>query len=323
VTHSAFLLFLQRSRPVLLQRLLQAAIVTLLVCSLCFLIVQQLPGDIAFRLAAGRYGYDYVNGAVADAVRLELGLDLPAWKQFIGWLGQLASGDLGVSQVTGNRISEELRMQFADTLELASVALLLATLIGLPIGVLSGLRPHGWLDRMTLAWTVAARALPAFLFGLILIVVFSVQLGWLPAAGHDEEGHLLLPALTLSMGLAGLTARIVRDNVIQVTQSEYYRFALTKGLTPAYVFLHHGLRNIGVTLITYAGMQLILLLEGVVVVESLFAWPGIGHALVHAVFWRDVPMIQGCALLMAWLFVGLNMLVDFACLAVDPRGRHD
>ena len=305
------------------QRFVQFVLVTLLVCSLCFLIVQQLPGDVAFRIAAGRYGYDYVTAEAAEAVRRELGLDQPAWRLFVGWVGQTLSGDLGVSQVTGGSVATELGEHFHHTLELALSALALAMLIGLPVGVLSGLRPGGWLDRLTLVWTVAARALPAFLFGLLLILVFSVHLGWVPAAGHEEGGTLLLPAITLAVGLAGLTARIVRDNVVQVTGSEYYRFALYKGLSPATVFLRHGLRNIGVTSITYAGMQLILLLEGVVVVESLFAWPGLGHALVHAVFWRDVPMIQGCALMMAWLFVGMNTLVDLACLAIDPRGRRE
>lgn len=311
------------SRRIAGQRLVQFVLVTLVVCSLCFLIVQQLPGDVAFRIAAGRYGYDYVTADAAEAVRRELGLDLPAWQQFVRWVGRTLSGDFGVSLVTGVGVATELGEHLRNTFELALSSLFLAMLVGLPVGVLSGLRPGGGLDRLTLAWTVAARALPAFMFGLLLILVFSVHLEWFPVAGNEEGGTLLLPTITLAAGLAGLMARIVRDNVIQVTASEYYRFALYKGLSPASVFFRHGLRNIGVTSITYAGMQLILLLEGVVVVESLFAWPGLGHALVHSVFWRDVPMIQGCALMMAWLFVGMNTVTDLACLAIDPRGRRE
>ena len=311
---------LAQGTAIVAQRGLQFTLVTLLVCSLCFIIVQQLPGDMAFRLAAGRHGYDHVTAEIAESVRQELGLHLPSLEQFYRWLLPLLNGELGVSLVTGRTITEELGSQFVPTLKLAATALLIALALGLPLGVASGLKPHGVIDRLTLGLTLLARAMPAFLFGLVLIIVVSVHLGWLPAAGHGEENNILLPALSLALGLAGLTARVVRDNVIQVTQSDYYRFALTKGLSPRRVFFSHGLCNIGVTTLTYAGMQLILLLEGVVVVETLFAWPGIGHALVHAVFWRDVPMIQGCALVMAWLFVTLNMLVDLTCLRLDPRG---
>lgn len=305
------------------QRVTQFVLVTLLVCALCFLIVQQLPGDVAFRIAAGRYGYDYVTAEAAEAVRYELGLDAPAWLQFARWVGRTLFGDLGVSLVSGSSVAGELWEHLYQTFQLALAASILSMLVGLPVGVLSGLRPGSWLDRLTLVWTVAVRAMPAFMLGLLLVLVFSVHFGWVPAAGNEEGGTLLLPAITLAAGLAGMTARIVRDSVIQVTGSGYYRFAQYKGLPPATVFLRHGLRNVGVTSVTYAGMQLILLLEGVVVVESLFAWPGLGHALVHSVFWRDVPMIQGCALMMAWLFVGMNTLIDLACLAIDPRGPRE
>ena len=222
--------------------------------------------------------------------------------------------------MSGGAVLEEIGHHLGATLQLAAASVALALALGLPLGLASGLRPGGWADRLTLLASVALRALPPFLLGLMLMLGLSVQLGWVPAAGHGEDGNLLLPALTLGLGLCGLTARIVRDSVLAVVQSDYYRFALTKGLSPWRAFWRHGLRNIGVTVVAYAGVQLVLLIEGVVVVESLFAWPGIGHALVHAVFWRDVPMIQGCTLLLAWLFVLLNTLTDLLCLAIDPRG---
>ena len=167
------------------------------------------------------------------------------------------------------------------------------------------------------------RALPPFLLGLVLMVLLSVELGWVSAAGHGEGHNLWLPALTLGLGLSGVLARVVRESVLGVVQSDYYRFALTKGLSPVRVFWRHGLRNIGVSVIAYTGVQLVLLIEGVVVVESLFAWPGIGHALVHAIFWRDVPMVQGTVLVLAALFVLLNTLTDLLCLAIDPRGPKE
>ena len=316
-------IFLGGLGRILTQRVLQALVVSLLVAALCFLIVQQLPGDMAFRIAAGRYGYDYVNAAAAESVRQELGLHLPAWQQFGQWLQQLASGDLGQSLVTGAAVIDDIALQLGATIQLSLVAMGLSLLLGLPLGIASGLYPGCWPDRLVLGWSVAMRALPPFLLGLVLMLGLAVQLGWLPVAGHGEEESIILPALTLGLGLSGLMARIVRDSVVRVVQSDYYRFALTKGLSPRTVFWRHGLRNIGVTVVSYASVQLILLIEGVVVVESLFAWPGIGHALVHAIFWRDVPMIQGCTLVLAWLFVLMNTATDVLCLAIDPRGSAE
>ncbi|MFM4865447.1 ABC transporter permease [Aeromonas caviae] len=190
--------------------------------------------------------------------------------------------------------------------------------LALPLGSLSALRPGGWCDRLTLGWSVLMRALPPFLLGLVLMVMLSVELGWVSAAGHGE-----VPALTLGLGLSGVLSRVVRESVLTVVQSGYYRFALTKGLSPARVFWRHGLRNTGVSIIAYTSVQLVLLIEGGVVVESLFAWPGIGHALVHAIFWRDIPMVQGTVLVLAELFVLLNTLTDLLCLAIDPRGPKE
>ena len=303
------------------QRLVQALLVALLVAGLCFLMVQSLPGDLAFRIAAGRYGYDYVTAEAANAVRSELGLAGSALSRFADWLGALLQGDLGSSLVTGTPVASEVAHHLGATLSLAVAAVALALVVALPLGSLSALRPGGWCDRLTLGWSVLMRALPPFLLGLVLMVLLSVELGWVSAAGHGEGSNLLLPALTLGLGLSGVLSRVVRESVLTVVQSGYYRFALTKGLSPARVFRRHGLRNSGVSVIAYTGVQLVLLI--VVVVESLFAWPGIGHALVHAIFWRDIPMVQGTVLVLAALFVLLNTLTDLLCLAIDPRGPKE
>lgn len=306
---------------VLRQRAIQAAAVVLLVSTACFAIVQSLPGDIAFRIAAGRYGYDQVTAASADTVRAELGLDRPAWQQLLDWLGNLMTLDLGTSLVTGASIAGELGLYLSSSLQLAAAALALALAAGATVGALAAARPGGILDRITTLWVSAARALPPFLLGLVLILLFSVHLGVLPAAGHGEASNIVLPAATLAVGLSGLFARVTRDTVVQIRQSEYVGFAATKGLGERLVFLRHVLRNTGVTLIAYLGVQMLILIEGVVVVESLFAWPGLGHALVHAIFWRDIPMIQATALALALLVVVLNTVVDFGSLALDPRPR--
>lgn len=313
-----------RSSPtirILRHRLLQAVSVSLLVSTLCFLVVQSLPGDIAFRIAAGRYGYDQVNAASADAVRAELGLDRPAWQQLFAWVADLARLDLGTSLVTGGRVVDELSYHLGATLQLAAAALALAFLAGVAIGTAAASRPGGALDRLTTVWVTASRALPPFLLGLLLILVFSVQLGLLPAVGHGSAGNVVLPAATLAVGLSGLFARVTRDTVVEIRQSDHVRFAETKGLSTRLVLARHVARNAGVTLVAYLGVQALILIEGVVVLESLFAWPGLGHALVHAVFWRDIPMIQATALALGLLVVLLNTVVDLATLALDPRPR--
>ncbi len=307
---------------VMRQRAIQAATVVLLVSTACFAIIQSLPGDIAFRIAAGRYGYDQVTAASADTVRAELGLDRPAWQQLLAWLGDLLTLDLGTSLVTGASVAGELGLYLSSSLQLAAAALVIALTAGATAGALAASRPGGILDRLTTLWVSGARSLPPFLLGLVLILVFSVHLGVLPAAGHGDAGNIVLPAVTLAVGLSGLFARVTRDTVAQIRQSDYVRFAATKGLGGGLVFLRHVLRNTGVTLLPYVGVQLLVLIEGVVVVESLFAWPGLGHALVHAIFWRDLPMIQATALALALLVVALNTVVDLGTLALDPRPRR-
>jgi peptide/nickel transport system permease protein len=303
------------------QRLLQAGLVSALVGTLSFAMMWALPGDLAFRIAAGRYGYDMVTDRAAQAVREELQLDRGPRLALQRWFGQLVRLDLGDSWVTGAPVIDEIRHQLGATLTLAVAGMGLALVFGPLIGLLAGRRPDSTTDRTVRIGAVGVRALPTFLVGLALALFFSVQVGAFPAAGDDDSGSLVLPALTLAIGLAAGTSRVTRDAVAAVVRAPYYEFARLKGLSPADAILRHGLRNAAVPVIAYMGVQMVLLVEGVIVVETLFAWPGIGHALVHAIFGRDVPMIQGAALVMALLFVGLNLLVDLACLAADPRRR--
>lgn len=303
------------------QRLLQAGLVALLVGTLCFFMTRLLPGDMAYRIAAGRYGYDMVTAEAALAVREELGLDRPWFMALSEWWSRLLHLDLGISQVTALPVLVEIGHQLGPTLRLSLLAMALSLAIGPTAGVLAGLNPGGWLDRATLAVSVVLRALPSFLLGLLLVLLFSVQLGALPAAGHGDHGGILLPALTLALGLAAVSCRVARDAMVQVRRAEYFSFALTKGLTPTQALARHGLRNVAVPVVAYLGVQLVMLVEGVVLVETIFAWPGIGHALVHAIFGRDVPMIQGTALVLGLMFVLFNALVDAACAFLDPRGR--
>jgi peptide/nickel transport system permease protein len=300
-------------------RLFQAVLVALTVGVLTFIMVRALPGDMAYRIAAGRYGYDMVNTDAANMVRTELGLDQGGAKALGQWFWDLIRFDLGESVVSGEPVIDEVRHQLGHTVELSLVAVLLSLLIGPPLGILAGLRPGGVIDRGLLLVSSTLRALPHFVVGLLLIITLATGMGILPAAGHGEAENLILPALTLALGLAAVSSRVARDAMAGVAASPYYAFGRTKGLSEMQVLLRHGLRNVSVPIVTYLGVQFIYLIEGVVVVETLFAWPGIGHALVHAIFARDVPVLQGTALVMGLMFVLLNALVDLACYLIDPR----
>lgn len=307
---------------VLARRGAQAVGVAVLVSVLCFLVVRRLPGDAAYRIAAGRYGYDLVDRETADSVRAELGLGRPAWQQLGDWLLDLVQLDFGRSLVTSRPVAEEVGYYLLGTLQLAAVALAFAIVLGGAAGILAAGRPGGMVDRLATVWVAGVRAVPPFLLGLLLVVVFSAQLGLLPAVGHGDASSIVLPALTLGTGLSGLVARVTRDAVVEVRLSEYVQFAHTKGLAGRWVLLRHVVRNAAVVLVPYLGVQAVILIEGVVVVESLFAWQGLGHALVHAVFWRDVPVLQATALMLALLIVTVNTAVDLIVLWLDPRPRR-
>lgn len=304
----------------LLSRAVQALAVALLVGVSTFAMMRALPGDAAWRIAAGRYGYDNVDAAAAAAVRAELGLGGPALPALMRWMGDLARLDFGVSLVSGQRVADEIAHQLGASVQLALAAVLLSLVIGPPLGVLAGLRPGGALDRVLLVAATALKAAPQFLLALALIVVVSVELGWLPAAGHGQARHFVLPALALALGLAAVSARIARDAMAQAAASPFWRFAEWKGLSRGQVLRRHGLRAIAAPMLTLFGLQFATLVEGMVVVETIFGWPGVGHALVHAVFARDVPVVQGTALTLGLGFVLVNAAIDMALRRIDPRG---
>jgi peptide/nickel transport system permease protein len=301
-------------------RLLQAAGVALVVGVMSFLMMQAMPGDMAYRIAAARYGHDLVSAELADAVRSELNLDAGPLAQFLRWMADLVQLDLGKSLVSRQSVWGEIAHQLGASLQLAIAAVALSLMIGPPLGIYAGLHAGGRFDRALLVMAAAFRAVPQFLLGLALIVIFAVQFRLLPSAGYGQVSHMLLPAATLALGLAAASARIARDAMAVVVASPYYIFARTKGLNDTQILFRHGLRNIGAPVITYLGFQFVLLAEGVVVVETIFGWPGIGHALIHAVFHRDVPMVQGTALVMGLAFVVINAIVDLIARGIDPRG---
>jgi peptide/nickel transport system permease protein len=300
----------------------QSALVAGAVGVLSFVMTRALPGDAAYRIAAGRYGYDRVDTAAADAVRSELGLDQPAWQQLLHWLGDLLQLRLGDSMVSGDPVIDEITHQLGHTLQLSLAAWLLAITLGLLLGSWVALRGGHWSARWIQPMCTLLRASPAFVLGVVLMLGLGVHLDWLPVAGHGEAINLVLPALALALTLLPGMTQVVSQRLRQVLASDAFEFALTKGLHLPAALWRHALAPLALGTLAYAGMQLVLLVEGVVVVESLVAWPGIGHALVHAVLARDVPMIQGTALAMGLLFVLLNGLMDAAVQWLDPRLRE-
>jgi len=305
---------------IVLQRLAQAAFVAWAVGTISFILMRMMSSDIAFRIAAGRYGYDNVDAAAAQAVSDELGLNRPAWQLYLEWLGKLLRLDLGESFVSGLEVTREISHLLGHTLLLAFAAMFFAVLLAMPVGIYAALRADGWFDRLSLVASTLLRAQPVFVIGLILLLIFALQLGLLPVAGFGGASHLVLPALALALALAAVSSRVIRHSAFEVIHSAFFQFAQVKGLSFRETLLRHGLRNGAVPVVAFMGIQLISLIEGIVMIESLFSWPGVGHGLAHAIFSRDVPMIQGAALAMGLMFVGLNLLVDIACRVIDPRG---
>lgn len=302
-------------------RALQAVLVAVLVGALCFVLLRALPGDIAFRIAAHRYGYDVLTAQAADGVRAELGLDRPVLAQFGDWLLHLVRGDLGVSLVSGELVASEVAHFLRATIVLALAAMIPAMLVGPGLGLLAGLRPGGATDRITLVVSAVLRAVPSFALGVALMLLLASRLEWLPASDDGSASGIILPALTLALGLAASSSRIARDATVAAKAAPQFAFARLKGLSPAQAVRRHIIRNAAVPVVAYLGLQFALLIEGVLVVELLFAWPGIGHAVVDAVLARDVPMVQGAVLVMALGFVALNALTDLAVFLLDPRRR--
>ncbi len=304
---------------ILLQRLYQAMFVAWSVGTVTFILMRLIPGDMAYRIAAGRYGYDYVTADAAASVREELGLDRSGFEMYFQWLWDLAHFNLGNSLVSGEPVINDIAHQLGHSLLLAAVATLISLLIAIPIGIYCGKRANKVADQMGLFTSIALKAQPVFLIGLVLVIVFSLQLKWLPVAGFGEVKFIILPALALALSLAAMSNRMIRNSTKNVLGSPYFQFARLKGLTQEQAFQRHAPLNIALPVIAFIAIQAVSLIEGIIMIESLFSWPGIGHALSHAIFRRDIPMIQGSALIMGLMFVAINTLIDLLQYWLDPR----
>jgi len=304
---------------ILSSRILQVFTLAIFINTICFIMIHSLPGDQAMRIAAGRYGPDAMTAEIAQNVAMELGLYRPLFEQYVDSLLQLFSFDLGYSLISGEKVLHELQIQLGYSLYLALFAFVLSLIIAFPLGIYSGLKSNGIIDNLSIFFSILFKSIPPFILALLLILIFSVQLNILPPAGFENWTYLILPGLTLSLGLAAVSNRLIKDSMNEVSNSTYFTYGKYKGLSNYILVKRHGIKNALIPIIAFLGLQSIYLIEGVVIVESIFAFPGIGHALVHAIIARDVPMIQGTVLIMGLIFVLINLFTDILSAILDPR----
>ncbi|WP_437213957.1 glutathione ABC transporter permease GsiC [Pectobacterium sp. LFLA-215] len=300
-----------------IKRLLGLIPTLLIVMVLVFLFVHLLPGDPA-RLAAGREA----DAAVIEMVRQDLGLDKSLPHQFWHFFTRILQGDLGTSMMSKRPVTEEIAMRFMPTFWLTVCSMVWAVIFGMAIGIVSAVWRNGWPDRIGMTLAVSGLSFPAFALGMLLMQIFSVELGWLPTVGADTWLHYILPSLTLGAAVAAVMARFTRASFVDVLQEDYMRTARAKGVRESLVVVKHGLRNALIPVVTMMGLQFGFLLGGSIVVEKVFNWPGLGRLLVDAVEMRDYPVIQAEVLLFSLEFILINLLVDMLYAAINPAIRY-
>lgn len=287
-----------------------------------FSMMHLVPGDPAEVIAMERYGEE-ITAETIEFVRAEFGLDQPVYLQYFNWLTNVLQGDLGYSFRTDRPVLDEILARLPATLQLALAGMLIALVIAIPVGIISATRQYSAVDNISMFGALLGVSMPNFWLGLLLIMFFSVHLGWLPVFGRGGIEHLILPAITLGTGMAAITTRLIRSSMLEVLGQDYIRTARAKGLKEKVVIYKHALKNAMIPVVTIVGLQFAFLLEGAVIVEVIFAWPGIGRLLVDSIFARDFMLIQGCILFIAAMFVLVNLLVDVSYAYLDPKIRYE
>ncbi len=300
----------------LLLRVLLAAPTALGVALLVFALLRALPGDPVDAMLG-----ETATAGDRAALRQALGLDQPASLQLARFLGGLARGDLGGSLIDGEPVSRLILERYPATLELAAAAVAIALIVAVPLGIAAAPRPGSSIDRLLLGFALGATSLPTFALGPLLILGFSVELGWLPVAGRSGAASLVLPGATLGIGMAAILARHLCVALRAALDLDCIRAARARGVPPAGLLLRHALRNASTAVVTVFGLQVGGLLAGAIVTETIFAWPGLGRLLVQAIGSRDYPVAQGCVLAIALTYVAVNLATDLLQAWLDPRLR--
>jgi len=282
--------------------------------SLVFLLVHLIPGD-PVEVMLG----ETASGADKQELRRSLGLDQPLATQYRSFLSKLVTGDLGRSLFEQASVGEIIGQRLPATIELALCAMIAALVISFPLAFIAARRPGGIADRFALLFSLLGLSLPNFWLGPLLMILFSIQLGWTPVSGRGGLLHVILPALTLGLGMAAILTRILRASLMQVARAEFVQTARAKGLSEKQVWLKHMLRNALLSVVTIMSLQFGALLAGSLITETVFSWPGIGRLTVQAIQTRDYPLVQGCVLVIAVAYVLVNFFTDLAYKLVDPR----
>ena len=303
----------------ILRRLVLLIPILLAISFISFSLIHLAPGDPA-EVALRAMGAQLTQDSIQE-MRAQLGLDDPFVVQYMRWLAQVLRLDFGASVRTGTPVADLLLTRLPATIQLAAASLLLAVLFALPLGVAAAVNQHSFIDHASRVFALLGASIPGFWLALILIYVFAVKLGWFPALGRGSGRHLILPAVTLSMGIAPTYSRLLRASLCEVLGQPHIITARAKGLSNRAVILGHALRNALIPFVTVLGISFAHLLGGAVVVETIFSWPGIGKLAVDAILTRDFPIIQGFVLISALIFVLANLVVDISYHWLDPRIR--
>lgn len=301
---------------IILSRLLSTIIVVFGVACLVFLLIHLVPGD-PVDIMLGE------NAQMADreSLREALGLNQPIGTQLLAYFNNLLHGDLGTSLHSRVPVVEMLAERIPATVELALVSLLIACLIAFPLGIVAALNKGKAWDRTAMGVSLLGVSVPNFLLGPVLILVFSIYLGWLPVSGRNGAESMILPAITLGTALAAVLSRMIRSTLLEVLNEDYIRTARAKGSSTVQVVIRHALPNAMLPIITLLGLQLGVLLGGAVITETVFSWPGIGKLTIDAIMKRDYPVLQACVLLISITYVIVNMVTDIVYAWIDPRIR--
>lgn len=304
-----------------LNRLIQLLPVLWLISLIVFAVMHVLPGDPAELMLQGAEGGATTPERLAE-IRQEMGLDDSLVVQYARFLGNALVGDLGTSIRFRTPVVGLIMERFWFTLELAVSGLVVALLLGVPLGMIAAVRQNSWTDAGAMSLAYVGASMPVYWLGLILILLFSFTLNWLPPAGADDWRSLVMPAVTLGFVSAGLISRLVRSSMIEVLGEDYIRTSRAKGLTERLVLWRHGLKNALIPVVTMVGLQFGAMLAGAVVTETVFSRPGVGRLVVSAILSKDYPLVQGCILFLAVVYLLVNLLVDIAYAWLDPRIRY-
>jgi peptide/nickel transport system permease protein len=302
----------------LLQRLLLLLPTLLGALTLVFFLINFVPGD-PIEVMLG----ETASATDKEELRRQLGLDQPVMTRYVGFLASLARGDLGHSLYENASVSKLITGRLPATFELTVCAMLVAIVIAFPLATLAAIHRDTWIDRFALFFSLLGLSMPNFWLGPLLMIVVSIQLGWLPVSGRGGFSHLILPSLTLGMAMAAILTRILRSSLLRIIDLDYIRAARARGLGEPTVWMKHMLRNALLPVITIMGLQFGSLLAGSIITETIFSWPGVGRLTVQAIQTRDYPLVQGCVLAVATGYLLINFIVDIFYSLIDPRISYE